>query len=188
MLLENKKDILPLVARGKRVFLHGVDSATAARYGFTVAPDLAHADIAIVRTNAPFQTLHPNYAFGARFHEGDLGFRAGDKEFEEIKRITAAVPTIVTVYLDRPAILSELKDRASALIGNFGVSDARASRCVDRESRSRKASSRSSCRRRCRRWRRRSLLSPRHRASALPNRIRPPVLTASCPHSIVESE
>jgi beta-glucosidase len=124
VLLENKNDILPLVARGKRVFLHGVDSATAARYGFTVVPDVAHADIAIVRTNAPFQTLHPNYAFGARFHEGDLGFRAGDPEFEEIKRITTAVPTIVTVYLDRPAILTELKDRVSALIGNFGVSDA----------------------------------------------------------------
>jgi beta-glucosidase len=124
VLLENKNDILPLAARGKRVFLHGVDSATAARYGFTVVADPARADIAIVRTNAPFQTLHPNYAFGAIWHEGDLGFRDGDKEFEEIKRITAAVPTIVTIYLDRPAILSELKDRASALVGNFGVSDA----------------------------------------------------------------
>jgi len=124
VLLENKNDILPLNARGKRVFLHGVDSATAARYGFTVVADPARADIAIVRTNAPFQRLHANYAFGALWHEGDLGFRAGDAEFEEIKRITTAVPTIVTVYLDRPAILSELKDRASALVGNFGVSDA----------------------------------------------------------------
>jgi beta-glucosidase len=124
VLLENKNDILPLNARGKRVFLHGVDSATAARYGFTVVADAARADIAIVRTNAPFQTLHPNYAFGAIWHEGDLGFRAGDAEFEEIKRITAAVPTIVTIYLDRPAILSELKDRAGAVVGNFGVSDA----------------------------------------------------------------
>lgn len=124
VLLENKNDILPLVARGKRVFLHGVDSATAARYGFTVVASLAQAEISIIRTNAPFQTLHPNYAFGAIWHEGDLGFRAGDAEFEEIKRITAGVPTIVTVYLDRPAILTELKDRVSALVGNFGVSDA----------------------------------------------------------------
>ena len=85
---------------------------------------LAQAEISIIRTNAPFQTLHPNYAFGAIWHEGDLGFRAGDAEFEEIKRITAGVPTIVTVYLDRPAILTELKDRVSALVGNFGVSDA----------------------------------------------------------------
>ena len=34
------------------------------------------------------------------------------------------VPTIVTVDLDRPAILAALKERASALIANFGVSDA----------------------------------------------------------------
>jgi beta-glucosidase len=123
VLLENKNGILPLAARGKRVFLHGIDSATAARYGFTVVSDLSKAEIAIVRTNAPFQTLHPNYVFGAMQHEGDLGFRNGDAEFEEIKRITAAVPTILTVYLDRPAILTELRDRASALVGNFGVSD-----------------------------------------------------------------
>ena len=124
VLLENKKGILPSVARGKRVFLHGVDSATASRYGFTVVPDLSQAELAIVRTHAPFQTLHPNYMFGSMMHEGDLGFRNGDKEFDEIKRITAAVPTIVTVYLDRPAILTEVKDRATALIANFGVSDA----------------------------------------------------------------
>ena len=124
VLLENKKDFLPLVARDKKVFLHDIDSATAARYGFTVVRDLSQADIAIVRTKAPFQTLHPNYSLGALWHEGDLGFRDGDPEFEEIKRIAAAVPTIVTVYLDRPAILSGLKDRVSALIGNFGVSDA----------------------------------------------------------------
>lgn len=124
VLLENKKGILPLAARGKRVFLHGIDSATAVRYGFIVVPDLSQAEIAIVRTNAPFQTLHPNYVFGAMQHEGDLGFRNGDAEFEEIKRITAAVPTVVTIYLDRPAILTQLKDRAAALVANFGVSDA----------------------------------------------------------------
>jgi beta-glucosidase len=124
VLLENRNDILPLVARGKRVFLHGVDSATATRYGFNVVSDLSQAEIAIVRAKAPFQTLHPNYVFGAMQHEGSLDFQNGDKEFEEIKRITAAVPTIVTVYLDRPAILTSLKDRAGALIANFGVSDA----------------------------------------------------------------
>ena len=97
VLLENKNGILPIAARGKRVFLHGIDSATAARYGFTVVPDLSQAELAFVRTNAPFQTLHPNYVFGAMQHEGDLGFRNGNVEFEEIKRITAAVPTVVTV-------------------------------------------------------------------------------------------
>ena len=122
VLLENKKDILPL-ARGKRVYLHRIDSAAAARHGLQVVSDLSQADIAILRADAPFQTLHPNYVFGAMQHEGALDFRNGDKDFEEIKRITAAVPTIVTVYLDRPAILAPLRDRASALLANFGVSD-----------------------------------------------------------------
>jgi len=34
------------------------------------------------------------------------------------------VPTIVTVYLERPAILTPLRDRARAVIASFGVSDA----------------------------------------------------------------
>ena len=123
VLLENKRGILPLAARGKRVYLHGVDSAVAASYGFTVVGDLSQADIAIVRTVAPFQTLHPNYMFGAMQHEGDLGFEKDNKEFKEIERIMAAVPTIVTVYLDRPAILTPLKEHAAALLGNFGVGD-----------------------------------------------------------------
>jgi len=79
--------------------------------------------LAIVRTGAPYQTMHPQYVFGAMMHEGDLGFRDGDKEFEEIKRITAAVPTVLTVTLDRPAILTGVRYRATALLANFGVSD-----------------------------------------------------------------
>ena len=124
VLLENKNSLLPVAASGKRVFLHGVDSATVVRYGFTVVSDPSRADLAIVRTGAPFQTIHPQYVFGAMMHEGDLGFRDGDKEFEEIKRIAAAVPTVLTVALDRPAILTGVKDRVSALIANFGVGDA----------------------------------------------------------------
>jgi beta-glucosidase len=123
VLLENKKSILPLAPNGKRVFLLGVDKTVAARYGFTIATDPSQADIAIVRTVAPFQTLHPQYMFGSMQHEGDLGFQSSDTTYAAIQRIIAAVPTIVTVYLDRPAILGRLQDEAAALIGNFGVSD-----------------------------------------------------------------
>ena len=123
VLLENKKRILPLAAAGKRVFLYGVDPQVASRYGFTVVNDVSQAEVAIVRTTAPFQTLHPQYMFGSMQHEGDLGFQSADTTFARIKAIAAAVPTIVTVYLDRPAILGSLKDVSAALIGNFGVSD-----------------------------------------------------------------
>jgi beta-glucosidase len=124
VLLENRNHILPLKAKGKRAYLIRVDSAVAASYGFVVVKDPAQADVAIVRVNAPFETLHPGYVFGAMQHEGNLGFRDGDAEFEAIKQVSAKVPTIVTVYLDRPAILTGLRGNASAIVANFGVSDA----------------------------------------------------------------
>ena len=77
-----------------------------------------------MRLHAPSETLHPGYVFGAMQHEGSLAFRDGDADYEAFKRVSAAVPTIVTVYLDRPAILTPLRDRAHAVIANFGVSDA----------------------------------------------------------------
>jgi beta-glucosidase len=38
-------------------------------------------------------------------------------------RLGAQLPTVVTVYLDRPAILTPLKGKARAILANFGVSD-----------------------------------------------------------------
>jgi beta-glucosidase len=128
VLLENKGAILPLrVPSGKpaiRVWLHGIAPAAAAAMGWTVADDPKDADVAIMRLAAPHETLHPGYVFGAMQHEGSLAFRDGDPDYEAFKRVSAIVPTIVTVYLDRPAILTPIRDRARALIGNFGVSDA----------------------------------------------------------------
>jgi beta-glucosidase len=127
VLLENKDGMLPLKATGRngalRVYLIGIDSSAARRAGWTVASDPAQADVAIARLVAPFQTLHPNYVFGAMQHEGDLAFHEGEKAYDELVRVSALVPTIATVYLDRPAILTPVRDRVRALIGNFGVSD-----------------------------------------------------------------
>jgi beta-glucosidase len=124
VLLENKKHILPVKARGKRVYLIRIDPAAAAKAGFIVVRDPAKADLAIVRMNAPFETLHPGYVFGAMQHEGNLGFRDGDAELDSLRRISAQVPMIVTVYLDRPAILTPVSSLAAAVVANFGVSDA----------------------------------------------------------------
>jgi beta-glucosidase len=86
--------------------------------------DPHQADVAIVRLSAPFEMLHPGYVFGSRQHEGSLAFRDGDPDYEAFKQASAVVPTVVTVYLDRPAILTPIRDRARAVIANFGVSDA----------------------------------------------------------------
>jgi beta-glucosidase len=57
-------------------------------------------------------------------HEGNLGFRDGNPDYEAIKKIPVGVPLIVSVYLDRPAILTAVRDRATGLLANFGVGDA----------------------------------------------------------------
>jgi beta-glucosidase len=127
VLLENKGAMLPLRTTGKngalRVYLIGIDSSVARRAGWMVANDPAHADVAIARLAAPFETLHPGFVFGAMQHEGSLAFHAGDKAYDEFVRVSALVPTVATVYLDRPAILTPVRDHARALLGNFGVSD-----------------------------------------------------------------
>jgi beta-glucosidase len=128
VLLENKGELLPLRSAGRgrplRVYLRGVAPEAATREGWTVVDDPRQADVAIVRLSAPFETLHPGYLFGAWIHEGSLAFRDGDPDYEAFKQVSAVVPTVVTVYLERPAILAPIRDRARAVIANFGVSDA----------------------------------------------------------------
>jgi beta-glucosidase len=126
VLLENKKGMLPLRSGGTRAlrtYTYGIDPSAITREGWRAVTDPKQADVAIVRLTAPSERLHPGYVFGTFFHEGSLAFRDGDPDYEAFKRASAEVPTIAVVYLDRPAILTSLKDRASAVIANFGVSD-----------------------------------------------------------------
>jgi beta-glucosidase len=126
VLLENKGGLLPLhIPQNKplRVYLHGVSADAARREGWTVVEDPTQADIAIMRLNAPFERLHPQYVFGQFLHEGSLAFKDGDPDYEAFKHVSGIVPTIVTVNLDRPAIVTPLQRSARALIADFGVSD-----------------------------------------------------------------
>jgi beta-glucosidase len=56
------------------------------------------------------------------FHTGDLTFTT--EALAPILQLCAAVPTIVDIYLDRPAVIPEIRAAAAALLGNFGASDA----------------------------------------------------------------
>jgi beta-glucosidase len=126
VLLENKNGMLPLHTtpnKPLRVYLFGIAPAATAREGWTIVQDPKEADVAIMRLNAPFERLHPQYVFGQFLHEGSLAFTDGDPDYEAFKSVSSTVPTVVTVYLDRPAILTPLQAGARALIANFGVSD-----------------------------------------------------------------
>ena len=123
VLLQNRNAVLPLSASVKKVYLYGIDPAVAASYGLTVVDRPEAADVALLRVSAPFERLHPDYIFGSMQHEGSLAYADGHPDYEAIKTASAKVPSIVTVYLDRPAILTNVVDKAAAVLGNFGVGD-----------------------------------------------------------------
>lgn len=123
VLLENKKNLLPLQTRDQKVYLHGVDADTTREFGFTVVETINDADLAIIRTATPYEQPHSNYVFGRMHHEGNLAFEPGNVDHDIILEASAKIPTIVTVYLDRPAVMTAFNNKVSALIGNYGVSD-----------------------------------------------------------------
>ena len=118
-LLKNEDHILPLQGRPK-VFVKHVDPATAARYAEVVATPEA-ADFAILRLETPWIPVETQNPFARGFHHGDLDFKGEAKA--EILALLQAVPTIVVVYLDRPAVIPEISDMAQALLADYGASD-----------------------------------------------------------------
>jgi beta-glucosidase len=112
------------LAPGDAVYLHGMSPAAFIDAGVRVVDDLADATIGVVRLTAPHQSLHPDSFFGRMQHEGDLDFKDGHEGLEALRHISAGVPTIVVVHLDRPAILTKIRDLAHVLLVEFGVSDA----------------------------------------------------------------
>ncbi|MFE7546588.1 glycoside hydrolase family 3 protein [Streptomyces gardneri] len=108
---------LPLSGRPK-LYVENVDPAVAAAYGEVVA-DPASADLAVLRLRTPYEE-RPNL-FESFFHSGSLAF--AEPELTRILGLLAAVPTVVCVNLERPAVLPEIAERAAALIADFGASD-----------------------------------------------------------------
>lgn len=110
--------LLPLRNRPK-LYLERVNPETAARFGEIVS-SVEEADIALIRIAAPFEPRNGNF-LESLFHAGDLRFPA--KELERILGILRSVPTIVDIYLDRPAVIPEIAEAGAALLANFGASD-----------------------------------------------------------------
>lgn len=122
VLLQNN-NILPL-KKGTRVWLYGAEAAEATKAGLTVVDRPEDAQIAIMRTSAPFEQPHYNYFFGRRHHEGSLQYKADSEVIKTLNKISPEVPVIMTMYMERPAILSNVTDKTQAFIANFGLSDA----------------------------------------------------------------
>jgi beta-glucosidase len=122
-LLKNDSHTLPLAPNKLKIYVKNINPKIAAEYG-TVVDDPKQADIAIIRLKTPFYPIaetkgNPIAGF---FHFGDLDFKG--QQLQDIIDLEKTVPTVVDIYLDRPAVIPEISKNAKALIANYGAGDA----------------------------------------------------------------
>lgn len=95
---------LPLRAKPK-IYIENINKEIAANYGDVVeTPE--QADFAIIRIAAPFQPREG--VFDSIFHAGDLDFKGEEKA--RLLTLLETTPTIVDIYLDRPAVIPEAEN------------------------------------------------------------------------------
>jgi len=109
---------LPLRA-GLKMYVEGIDRATASAYG-QVVDSIEQADVALLRISTPYT---PQTGFlRDMIHQGDLDFKG--EELARLLGILARVPSVVCIHLERPAVIPEIAAQSAALLGDFGASDA----------------------------------------------------------------
>jgi len=123
VLLKNKMNadstfVLPLQKKIK-IFTENINREIAANYA-TIVDSLADADFAILHLQTPWEPRNGDMV-ERMFHQGKLDF---DKnELTRILKIMKEKPTIICLYLDRPAVIPEIAENAAGLFGDFGMSD-----------------------------------------------------------------
>jgi beta-glucosidase len=107
---------LPL-PRGLKIYAEGLPAGVVEGRAELVA-SVGEADVAVLRLKAPFEHRGEPGSIESFFHAGSLAFPAD--EIDRVLAICQAVPTVVDVYLDRPAILADIAAAAATLVANFG--------------------------------------------------------------------
>ena len=118
-LLSNGDDVLPLKsAEAMKFYIEGFNKTYMEQRNLRVVSDPTEADFALLRLQAPYEP-RPG-GFEAAYHAGSLEYNTTEKARQAV--IYHAVPTIVDIYLDRPAAIPEIVASAKAVLANFGAS------------------------------------------------------------------
>lgn len=120
-LLKNESKLLPITVEKLKIYAKNMDQKVVAQYGIPV-DNPAQADVAIIRLNTPWIPVETNIPFAKGFHHGDLDFKG--KDLQDVLDLCNQAPTIVDIYLDRPAVFPEINAAAKAVVANYGCSDA----------------------------------------------------------------
>ncbi len=120
-LLKNEGELLPLALNDTLlVYAENMDTTVLSRYCHVVkSPE--EADLAIIRLKTPWYPVESPVPFAASFHHGDLDYKNSEKA--HILDLLRTVPTIVDIYLDRPAVIPQISQASAGLIANYGASD-----------------------------------------------------------------
>jgi beta-glucosidase len=110
--------VLPMET-GSRIYIENIEKKTAEKYA-VVVDSLGDADFALLRLQAPWEQREGDF-IERLFHQGDLDFR--EPELSRIVNIMQQVPTVVCIYLDRPAVIPEIAEHATGLLCDFGAYD-----------------------------------------------------------------
>ncbi|MFD1937003.1 glycoside hydrolase family 3 protein [Nonomuraea mangrovi] len=109
----------PLPTGGaSKVYAEGL-AADLASWGVEAAGSPGAADLAVLRLDAPYERRSGWYE--SLFRGGRLDFPA--ERLAEILALLDAVPTVVVIGLDRPAVIPEIAERAAALVAVYGAGD-----------------------------------------------------------------
>lgn len=120
VLLKNDNKVLPLSEGKLKIYVKNVNKEVASKYG-TVVDKPGDADFAIIRLVTPWVPIPSENMMVQMFHHGDLDFKGLQKD--SILNLLKTVPTIVDIYIDRPAVIPEISKGAKGLLANFGASD-----------------------------------------------------------------
>lgn len=129
--------LLPLRA-ADNLYIEGVERAIAAKYT-NIVDDPDDADVVVVRIKAPYgqprETLEKLLSGDNEGYEDSLQttfeqiFQADSLEYspqecDRIMEFAMRAPTVVDVYLDRPAVLTAIIAGCRALVATYGANDA----------------------------------------------------------------
>lgn len=118
-LLKNPDDLLPLpLDTATKFYVSGLNASYLLDRNLTVVDTPEEADFAFLRLSTPYEAR--GGGFERNYHQGRLDFNETEKARHAA--IMAAAPTIVDIYLDRPAVIPELAEGSAALMGNYGAS------------------------------------------------------------------
>ncbi|MGT2425366.1 glycoside hydrolase family 3 protein [Amnibacterium kyonggiense] len=117
--IEDRATMLPVRA-GSRVLPVHLSADAVAGAGLVPVASTSDAELAVVRIAAPFEP-RDRYFLEGRFHQGSLELPA--ETVAQIRDLAERLPVVLVVSLDRPAILTPVRDAVAALVGVHGCSD-----------------------------------------------------------------